>query len=161
MAEKAIRLSARDSGPKCAKARLQPRLIDRHTLPDKHDAEPSSSQQLDLGGIALAIGGEFVEPERAVALGDRAARAPFVMVPEAAVDEDRPAAPLIGEVRATGEMSHIAPVVPAEVAQGGRDQVLGLGPPLSHPLHQRPAHRIGRQQGSRHELQPLPSARSA
>jgi len=50
------------------------------------------------------IGFELLEPERSITLGDRSSMAALVMMPEAAVHEDGPAARAIREVRLPGEV---------------------------------------------------------
>lgn len=75
------------------------REIDDRALPQEEDAESGAPQGPDLGRVAAAIVGELGGPERPVAGREPGATAARVVVPEAAHDEDRPARPLVREIR--------------------------------------------------------------
>src|SRR5580692_8146996 len=68
-----------------------------------------------------------------------------VVMPEAALHEDRPFALAIGEVRRPREQADMAAIGESQPPQQRRDDLLGGGAALPHPRHQRRAPGIGLQ----------------
>lgn len=83
----------------------------RFAFPNQNDAQSGGFKCFDFCCVAPAVGSEFRDPEFTVALWDRGVRASFMVVPEAAIDEDRPFASLVGEIGRAGEAFDIAAIV--------------------------------------------------
>lgn len=95
-----------------------------------HGAEPSYRDR-----VASPIGMKFLDPEVNIRLRDRCFRASRMVMPEAAIDEYRPSARAIGEVRTARKPSYILAVVLAQSAQGDgyqRFDIRALLPDIGH-----------------------------
>lgn len=94
-------------------------------LPDDDDLEAHATKLGARSGITLAVAPKFGEPESSVS--DRHGRswAPLVLMPETPVDEDRPAAALVGYVRPSRELGVPSSVVVSECPQATSHDHLG------------------------------------
>ena len=92
-----------------AEPRSQHPLIGGFALPDDSDFVAGRFQLSDDPRIATAVRPELLQPESAVSSGDRRSSATGVMVPVAAVDEDRPSCPTIRHVRRAGKVTIVDP----------------------------------------------------
>ena len=106
------------------------------TLPDEHDPQSLFADVTNGTRVTASVGSEFLRPEIPIALRDGCPPAPTVLVPEAAVDEDRPSPSAVGEVGGTGKRPDVQAIGHPKVAQGARDAPLRLGPSLTHAGHE-------------------------
>ena len=93
--------------------------------------------------VSFPICREFRFPESSVSLRDTEMNTFLVSVPIAAVDEYRPAATLVGEIRGAGQRPDIEAVGLSEATQRTPDHLLGRRVLLTHARHQRASLRVG------------------
>src|SRR5690606_6992235 len=75
---------------------LDPRLVFfQLALPYEKDREAHRAMPPDCHRVAFSIRSELGEPERTISPGDRLQPVPLVVMPEAAVHENRPLVPAI------------------------------------------------------------------
>ncbi len=121
------------------------------TLPEDADPQTDAPEFAELSRVPVPVVAELPYPELTVGRGNRRQRTVPVMVPEAAVHEQRPTPCAIGEIGASRQRGHVSPVAAPELSQGARDPFfeIGLAPPDT--LHQGAAlRRAGRGSSARH-----------
>jgi len=95
-------------------------------LPHYQDLPPKTPQLAPSPLVARDVPSALLGPEAGVRPRDDAAIAAAVQVPEAAVDEDHPAAPGKDEVRPAGQILHVLAEMNAQAAEEAADEKLRL-----------------------------------
>jgi hypothetical protein len=110
---------------------MELRFVLSFALPDCDDLEASPLQRFLTASVSLAVRCEFAQPEFAIPLRNGGAFAPFMMVPEAAVDEDGPASGSIRDIGTTRQISVVLdPEALAEPMEFTADDQFRFGPAL-------------------------------
>ena len=106
---------------------VQPAEVPDIAFPDDEHAEACRFQRSDLIGIAGLVAGELFCPIASIRFRRRSEAAPRVRVPEASVNEDRPLAGLVRQVRLAGKIFDMIAEAQAQRLHGRSGQHFRFG----------------------------------
>lgn len=104
-------------------------------LPDDAYAEAELAHRPFLSLIPRLVGGDLLTPPSMVRLWQASESTGLVSVPEAPMNEDAPSLRLVGDVRASGEITRTNPIPSTEPMQKTTDLLFGNRVALTHGLH--------------------------
>lgn len=93
-------------------------------FPDREHSPAEASELAAVGTVTRGIGGELLIPESDVRLGLVGKPAPGMLMPEAAMHEDRGPQPCQDDVRSSRKIAAMEAKSEAQAMQGGPDREL-------------------------------------